>query len=234
MKIIITTSNISNIFNTTNISNTINISFALMDQTQKTPKQHIRTFIEEWFGPLVETIESYIQEPENLHLQQYISVPEKLFLEFRRELGTITTMEQLKIFERKFFQFICTIDDKNIVALWNESLQKMSKFMVTYRNEEFKFLCNTYYRPRYILLTELLDELLASQIEDVGVHSEIERIQYNIGFTAPEFDERMREHITALKTLITKKCANSELAKLYNKFNQQNVALWNAYKNETS
>ena len=202
--------------------------------TPTTPKQCIGTFIRNWVGPLVVTIESYIQEPGNVHLQQYISNPETKFLQFRSELETITTMDQLKVFERSFFRFICTIDDKNIVALWNESLQKMSEFVVTYRKEEREFLCNTYYRPRYLLLTELLDALLASKIEDENVHLEIERIQYNIGFTAPEFDERMMEHITALKTLITKIYAKTELVKLYEKFNQQNVALWNTYKSGTN
>jgi hypothetical protein len=83
-------------------------------------------------GPLITTMKEYLQEPGHEELVCHISGAFELFLSFEKRVKEITTIRQLKEFEREFFRFICTVNDKHIIALWNESISGMSQFVVKY------------------------------------------------------------------------------------------------------
>jgi hypothetical protein len=71
--------------------------------------------------------------------------------------------------------------------------------------------------------------MLSKQIDE-DVRSTLSDIYYQFGFTAPEFNERMEEHIHTLDTLIKRRCENTELAVMYHDFRQQIIALRSEYE----
>jgi hypothetical protein len=131
----------------------------------------------------------------------------------------ITTIDQLKSFERDFFRFICTINDKHVIALWNESIKRMSKFVQKYRKEERRFRQYAFNFPRCLLLRTCLETMLSTQLGE-DVKGELSQLYSDFTFTAPEYDDSMNEHLRTLHELITTKCANTELATIYTQFRQ--------------
>lgn len=197
--------------------------------TPKTPKALVIAFIISWFGPLVHTINKYVQEPGHKHLTAHMLDPITSFEHFEQEVKKITTIEQLKTFERTFFRFICTINDKNIIGLWNESIERMSKFVQKYRKEEQRFRQYTFNLPRCLLLRTCLETMLSTQLPE-DVKGELSQLYSDFSFTAPDFDERMNEHLRTLHVLITTKCADTELAPMYKQFCQDLESVTRVYQ----
>lgn len=193
------------------------------------PNMLIIAFTTRWMGPLVKTMKEYLQEPQHEKLVVHIPKAFELFLSFEERVKEITTIRQLKEFEREFFNFICTINDKHIIALWNESISRMSKFVIKYNKEVHYFCQHAFHIPRYLLLKNLLESVLSTHIDE-DVRSTLSDINYQFGFTAPEFNERVDEHIHAIDALIKTKCANTELANMYHDFCQQITALKSDYE----
>lgn len=199
-----------------------------MEPQPQTPKALVIAFTSKLFVPLVCTITKYVQEPGKKHLTEHIPDFFTTLTSFEERLKTITTMNQLKDFERIFFRFICTINDQRVIALWNESIECMSKFVISYRNEERRFHQNAFNAPRYHLFCKLLETMMSVHVSE-DVRGELTQLYSDFGFTAPEFDERMKEHIHTLDVLIKTKCADTELAVLYSEFCQQIVSLKSEY-----
>lgn len=195
------------------------------------PKLLILAFITSWMGPLITTMKEYLQEPEHKELVGHIPGAFDLLHLFEERVKEITTIRQLKEFEREFFSFICTINDENIIALWNESISRMSKFVIKYNKGVHYYCQHAFHIPRYLLLQKLLETMLSTHIDE-DVRSTVRVINYQFGFTAPEFNERVEEHIDTLDALIKRKCANtdSELAKMYVDFCRQITALKSDYE----
>jgi hypothetical protein len=209
-----------------------------MDQNQnqnqnqhqhQSPKLLINAFTTSWMGPLIQTMKEYLQEPQHQELVEHIPNAFDLFLSFEERVKEITTISQLKDFEREFFRFICTVNDKHIIALWNESINHMNKFVVKY-NKGVHYYCQyTFHIPRYFLLKTLLESMLSIQIEE-DIRNLLSDIYYRFGFTAPEFNERIEEHIHTLGILVKTKCTNTKLAEMHHEFCQQVIALKSEYK----
>lgn len=197
--------------------------------SQQAPKALVLAFIISWFGPLVHTINKYVQKPGHEHLTAHMPDYKASFERFEQEVRAITTIEQLKDFERAFFCFICTINDKNIIGLWNESIERMSKFIVKYRKEEQRFRQYTFHVPRCLLLRTCLKTMLSTQLPE-DVKGELSQLYSDFSFTAPEFNEHMNEHLRTLHVLITTKCADTELAVLYKQFCQDLESLTRVYQ----
>jgi hypothetical protein len=195
----------------------------------KAPKLLILAFITSWMGPLITAMKEYVQEPQHQELVGHIPGAFDLFLSFEERVKEITTISQLKDFEREFFSFICTVNDKNIIALWNESIKRMSKFVVKYNKGVHYYCQHAFHIPRHILLKTLLESMLSTHVDE-DVRSTLSDIYYKFGFTAPEFNERMEEHIHALGILVKTKCANTELAEMHHEFCQQVTALKSEYE----
>lgn len=193
------------------------------------PKLLILAFITSWMGPLITAMKEYLQEPEHEKLVEHISSAFVFLLSFEERVKEITTIRQLKEFEREFFRFICTVNDKHIIALWNESISRMSKFVVKYNKGVHYYCQHAFHIPRHLLLKTLLESMLSTHIDE-DVRSTLSDIYYKFGFTAPEFNERIEEHIHELDTLIKTKCANTELAKMHHDFCQQVTALKSEYE----
>ena len=193
------------------------------------PKLLILAFITSWMGPLVQTIKEYLQEPQHQELVGHIPGAFDLFLSFEELVKEITTIRQLKDFEREFFRFICTVNDKNIIALWNESIKRMSKFVVKYNKGVHYYCQHAFHIPRHILLKTLLESMLSTHVDE-DVRSTLSDIYYKFGFTAPEFNERMEEHIHELGILVKTKCENTELAEMHHEFCKQVTALKSEYE----
>lgn len=193
------------------------------------PKLLILAFITSWMGPLITAMKEYLQEPEHEKLVEHISGAFDLLHSFEERVKEITTIRQLKEFEREFFRFICTVNDKHIIALWNESISRMSKFVVKYNKGVHYYCQHAFHIPRHLLLKTLLESMLSTHIDE-DVRSTLSDIYYKFGFTAPEFNERIEEHIHELDTLIKTKCANTELAKMHHEFCQQIIALKSEYE----
>lgn len=201
-----------------------------MEQPQlpKAPKAIILAFIANYYGPFIHTITTYVQEPENKELIEHIRDPEELFTQFGDQVNGITTINQLKDFERIFFRTICTINSKYIIARWNELIENMSKFVISYRQEECRFRQYSFNIPRCLLLCKLLETMMSMHVSE-DVKNELNQLYSKFKFTAPEFDEKMKEHIHTLDVLIKTKCADTELAVLYDGFCQQLVLLLSEY-----
>ena len=193
------------------------------------PKMLIIAFITSWMGPLITEMKEYIKEPQHKELVEHIPGAFDLLHLFEVRVKKITTIRQLKEFEREFFNFICKVNDNNIIALWNESISRMSKFVVKYNKGVHYYCQHAFHIPRHFLLKTLLESMLSTQIDE-DVRSTLSEIYYQFGFTAPEFNERMDEHIHAIDVLVKTKCANIELAVLYTKFCQQITALKSEYE----
>lgn len=200
-----------------------------LQEAPKAPKALVLAFIISWFGPLIETIHAYLQEPGHKHLTSHIPNPCESFAYFVKEVNEITTITQLKEFERTFFRFICTINDKHVIALWNESIERMSKFVVKYRKEEHRFQIYAFYKPRYLLIHACLETMLSIQLQE-DIKAELEQLYSDLSFTAPEHDERVNEHLRTLHELITTKCADTELVVLYNQFCQDLESVTRVYR----
>lgn len=195
----------------------------------KAPRMFILAFITSWMGPLVQTMKEYLQEPEHEKLVEHISGAFDLLHSFEERVKEITTIRQLKDFERDFFRFICTVNDKNIIALWNESINRMSKFVVKYNKGVHYYCQHAFHIPRHLLLKTLLESMLSMHIDE-DIRSTLSDIYYRFEFTAPEFNERIEEHIHELDTLIKTKCANTELAEMHHEFCQQITTLKSEYE----
>jgi hypothetical protein len=193
------------------------------------PKTCITNFVTIWFYPLVHTINNYVQEPGREHLTSHIPDPKASFAYFEEEVKKITTIKQLKEFERTLFRFICTINDKYVSDLWNESIERMSKFVVEYRIGEHRFQIYAFYKPRYLLIHTCLGTMLSIQLGE-DVKAELEQLYSDLSFTAPEHDERVNEHLRTLHVLITTKCADTELAVLYTQFCQDLESVTRVYR----
>ena len=193
------------------------------------PKMLILAFITSWIGPLITAMKEYLQEPEHEKLVEHISGAFVFLLSFEERVKEITTIRQLKEFEHEFFRFICTVNDKHIIALWNESISRMSKFVVKYNKGVHYYCQHAFHIPRHFLLKTVLESMLSTHIDE-DVRSTLSDIYYKFGFTAPEFNERMEEHIHALDTLIKSRCANTELAEMHHDFCQQVTALKSEYE----
>jgi hypothetical protein len=193
------------------------------------PKTCITNFVTSWFAPLIETIRTYVQEPGHEHLTSHIPNPCESFAYFKEEVNKIMTITQLKEFERTFFRFICTINDKHVIALWNVSIDRMSKFVVKYRKGEHRFQIYAFYKPRYFLIHACLGTMLSIQLGE-DVKAELEQLYSDLSFTAPEHDERVNEHLRTLHELITTKCADTELAVLYTQFCQDLESVTRVYR----
>ena len=202
-------------------------------QTQRPPREApnvlILAFITSWMGPLITAIKEYLQEPGHEKLVEHIPGAFDFLHSFEERVKEITKIRQLKEFEREFFRFICTVNDKHIIALWNESISRMSKFVVKYNKGVYYYCQHAFHIPRHLLLKTLLESMLSTHIDE-DVRSILSDIYYKFGFTAPEFNERMEEHIHTLDTLIKSRCENTELAVMYQEFCQQVIALRSEYE----
>ena len=201
----------------------------MQEQTAQTPKALVMAFIISWFGPLVHTINEYVQERGHEHLTAHIPDPKASFAYLEEEVIKITTIDQLKTFERTFFDFIRTINDKNVIGLWNESIKRMSKFVQMYSEEEQHFRRYAFNLPRCLLLRTCLETMLSTQLPE-DVKGELSQLYSDFSFTAPDFDERMNEHIYTLHVLITTKCADTELATMHKQFCQDLESVTRAYQ----
>ena len=196
---------------------------------REAPKVLVLAFITSWMGPLITAIKEYLQEPGHEKLVEHIPGAFDFLHSFEERVKEITKIRQLKEFEREFFRFICTVNDKHIIALWNESISRMSKFVVKYNKGVYYYCQHAFHIPRHLLLKTLLESMLSTHVDE-DVRSTLSDIYYKFGFTAPEFNERMEEHIHALDTLIKSRCENTELAVMYHEFCQQVIALRSEYE----
>jgi hypothetical protein len=195
----------------------------------KTPKKSVKAFIIRWFGPLVHTINKYVQESGQEHLTAHMLDPIASFAYLEEEVIKITTIDQLKTFERTFFDFIRTINDKNVIGLWNESIKRMSKFVQKYSEEEQHFRRYAFNLPRCLLLRTCLETMLSTQLGE-DVKGELSQLYSDFSFTTPEHDERMNEHLRTLHVLITTKCTDTELATMYKQFCQDLETVTRVYQ----
>ncbi len=105
----------------------------------------------------------------------------------------------------------------------------MSKFVQKYRKEEQRFRQYTFNLPRCLLLRTCLETMLSTQLGE-DVKEELSQLYSDFSFTAPDFDERMNEHIYTLHVLITTKCADTELATMHKQFCQDLESVTRAYQ----
>ena len=143
----------------------------------------------EWFSEVISNLP--IEEDVKKELESKLSM-----------INSKPTMKKLKDFEMILFRVIRTIDDKNIVKLWNDSLNKMNDLVIEYRKQDYIYKCKCVYRPRHLLFDELLRKMLLLPISDDGVNKKIEKVLYNFEFTAPEFDERMCEYFSTMNDIV--------------------------------
>jgi hypothetical protein len=142
-----------------------------------------------------------------------LPIEEDVKEELESELSIINskpTMKKLKDFEIILFRVVRTIDDKNVVKLWNDSLDRMNDLVIEYRKQEYIYKCNCVYRPRHLLFDKLLKEMLLLPISDDSINKKIERVLYNFEFTAPEFDERMCEHFSTIDDIVRINSSNRD------------------------
>lgn len=151
----------------------------------------------EWFVEVISLLP--IEEDVKKELESTLSV-----------INSKPTMKKLKNFEMILFRVICTIDDKNIVNLWNDSLNRMNNLVIEYRKQDYIYKCKYVYRPRHLLFDKLLKKMLSLPISDANVNKKIEKVLYNFEFTAPEFDERMCEYFSTMNDIVRTNSSNHD------------------------